>query len=111
MRTLTSFVVSTALVCVGNTHGWMDGGALDARKGDTPVLAASNELVAAVRARDVQRLLHLVASDGVPCVDANVSREEVERQLRTRGSWLNAYFFEPEVFKQKFADPFTPISF
>jgi len=75
------------------------------------VLRAADELAAAVRARDLDALLRLVAPDGVPCDDGMVSRQELKNQLRATGTWLGAYFFAPEVFKQKYADAITPTSF
>ena len=75
------------------------------------VLKAADELAAAVRARDLDALLRLVAPDGVPCIDSMVSRQELKRQLRAPDTFLGAYFFAPEVFKTQFADPLTKISF
>jgi hypothetical protein len=78
---------------------------------DGSVLRATDELAAAVRARDRDALLRLVALDGVPCTDGVLSRQELRKQLRANGTWLGAYLFAPDVFREKFADPLTPISF
>jgi hypothetical protein len=104
-------VFGMLLVSASKADVGADGGGTAVPANDVSLLSAADELAAAVRARDVQRLLRLVAADGVPCIDANVSRKHLEKQLGTRGSWLNAYFLGPEVFKQKFANPLTPMSF
>ena len=75
------------------------------------VLKAADELAAAVRARDLTALLRFVAPDGVPCIDSAVSQQELAKQLRTRDTWLGAYFFAPERFNQEFASPYIPMSF
>src|ERR1700682_2325923 len=67
---------------------------------DGSVLKAADELAAAVRARDLDALLLLVAPDAVPCVDGMVSRQELKNELRATGTWLGAYFFAPEVFSK-----------
>ena len=73
------------------------------------VLGAADRLANAVRKRDVKSFLELVAPDGVPCIDSKVSR--TEKQLRTRDTWLGAYFFAPDVFRARYADLARPISF
>lgn len=76
-----------------------------------PVLQTADRLAAAVRSRSLDGIMSFVAPDGIPCLDDKISRKEVEHQLRTRGTWLNSYFFEPQIFRLQFADGLTPVSF
>lgn len=111
MRSMTRVAVAGyfAAVLIA-APAWADG----ATRGDksTPsVLKAATEFVEAVRARSVDRIVALADDGGIPCVDSVVSKAEFERQLRTKGTWLNAYFLDPELYRAKFADLLDKVSF
>jgi len=73
-------------------------------------LKAAHALEASILARDVEAFMRLVGREGVLCIDDTVSRQKLRRDLRTPDSFWGAYFFAPELFKKKFANPLTPIS-
>jgi len=75
------------------------------------VLGAATKFVEAVRARSVERILAFADDGGIPCVDSVVPRAEFARQLRTKGTWLNAYFLDPAAFRAKFVDRLYTVSF
>ncbi len=75
------------------------------------VLGAATKLVEAVRARSVEGIVAFADDEGIPCVDSVVPRAEFARQLRTKGTWLNAYFLDPAAFRAKFADRLYAVSF
>lgn len=75
------------------------------------VIEAAHAFARAVRARDVGSVMRFIDRDGVTCVDSAVPRVEVERQLRTDGTWLRSYFFDPAHFRAKFADLLHSVSF
>jgi len=113
MRPMTQLFVGVLFLGFGTQQAWASGAAdgIASSTGDASVLSAAYQLADAVRTRDVSAFLRLVAREGVPCIDSIVSRQELEKQLRARDTWLGAYFFAPEVFREKFADLARPISF
>ncbi len=111
MRTISRVLAGAVLLWMGTANAWANGRGGAASGSNASVFKAADELAAAVRSRNVEAILLFVAPDGVPCIDATVSRKDVEKQLRTHGTWLNAYFLEPDAFKHKFADGLTPMSF
>ena len=78
---------------------------------DASVLAAADELAAAVRAQDRGAFLRLVGPQGVRCIGDVVSRQELRKELRAGDTWFGAYFFAPQAFREKFADAAYPTSF
>jgi len=75
------------------------------------ILEAATKLVEAVRARSVERIVAFADDGGIPCVDSVVPRADFARQLRTKGTWLNAYFLDQAAFRAKFADRLHSVSF
>jgi hypothetical protein len=74
------------------------------------VEAAAKRLAEAVRARSAERILSFVAASGVACVDAIVSRAEVEQDLRSPDTWLYAYFLDGPMFRNRHADRYYKAS-
>jgi hypothetical protein len=74
-------------------------------------LVTATAFVEAVRARSVERIVAFADDKGIPCVDSLVSKVDFERQLRAKGTWLNAYFLDPAAFRTTFADRLHSVSF
>lgn len=111
MRSMTRIVAARYLATVVVVlPAWAGDG--QRSEGALPsVLEAATKFVEAVRARSVERIVAFADTGGIPCVDSVVARAEFERQLRTKGTWLNAYFLDPVTFRATFADLRYTVSF
>jgi hypothetical protein len=84
--------------------------ALDEQTAEQGAVAAARDIVRGVEEKRPDPILAHVARGGIPCVDSVVTREHVEKDLKTRGSWYHAYFFGPTDFNERFRDAAYPTS-
>jgi hypothetical protein len=112
MRSMTRIVAVGYLAAVLVVPpAWAGGEPGGGEESPPSVLKAATKFVKAVRARSVERILAFADDGGIPCVDSLVSKAEFERQLWTKGTWLNAYFLDPAAFRATFADLLHIVSF
>jgi len=67
-------------------------------------------IVEAVVAREVDALMAYVGPEGVPCIDSVVTKDQLRRDLTTRGNFLHAYYFDASEFNDKYRDLAFPKS-
>lgn len=80
------------------------------RLAEQGVVAAARDIVRAVEEGNPDSILAHVAPGGIPCVDSVVTRDKFETELKTRGSWHHAYFFDSALFNERFRDAANPLS-